>query len=65
MSLEKAVSSAYAAGCRLVFASGAELSAPEDMRVFRCADAHTAVAPTASTAAKIRLVLLFLIRKTS
>ena len=43
MSLEKAVSSAYAAGCRLVFASGAELAAPEDMRVFRCADAHTAV----------------------
>ena len=43
MSLEKAVSSAYAAGCRLVFASGSELAAPEDMRVFRCADAHTAV----------------------
>ena len=43
MSLEKAVSSAYAAGCRLVFASGVELAATEDMRVFRCADAHTAV----------------------
>lgn len=43
MTLEKAVSSAYAAGCRLVFASGVELSAPEDMRVLGCTDAGTAV----------------------
>lgn len=43
MTFEKAVSSAYAAGCRLVFASGVELSTPEDMRVFGCADAGTAV----------------------
>ena len=40
MSLEKAVSSAYAAGCRLVFASGAELAATEDMRVFRLSLIH-------------------------
>ena len=60
MSLEKAVSSAYAAGCRLVFASGAELAAPEDMRVFRCADAHTAVyaALGASLAGRRALVAL-------
>ena len=60
MSLEKAVSSAYAAGCRLVFASGAELAAPEDMRVFRCSDAHTAVyaALGASLAGRRALVAL-------
>ena len=60
MSLEKAVSSAYAAGCRLAFASGAELAAPEDMRVFRCADAHTAVyaALGASLAGRRALVAL-------
>lgn len=60
MSLEKAVSSAYAAGCRLVFTSGAELAAPEDMRVFRCVDAHTAVyaALGASLAGRRALVAL-------
>ena len=60
MSLEKAVSSAYAAGCRLVFASGVELAATEDMRVFRCADAHTAVyaALGASLAGRRALVAL-------
>ena len=60
MSLEKAVSSAYAAGCRLVFSSGVELAATEDMRVFRCADAHTAVyaALGASLAGRRALVAL-------
>lgn len=43
MSLETALKSAYAAGCRLAFASGTELSAPEGLRVLRCAEAHTAV----------------------
>ena len=43
MSWENAVTSAYAAGCRLVFASGTEFSAPEGMRVFACEGAQTAV----------------------
>lgn len=47
-------------GCRLVFASGVELAATEDMRVFRCADAHTAVyaALGASLAGRRALVAL-------
>lgn len=43
MSWENAVTSAYAAGCRLAFASGTEFSAPEGMRVFACEGAQTAV----------------------
>lgn len=43
MSLETALKSAYAAGCRLAFASDTEFSAPEGLRVLKCAEAHTAV----------------------